>query len=244
MMRLIYIVLLIIIAVGCDRVGHDSRLEKINAMMCNSPHEALRALDSLSTITFPEKDRQYFNLLCIKAQDKTYRKHTSDSLIQSVIRYAAANPEDGIYPEALYYGGRVYRDLGDYPTALDYFHKALDLLPPDTNEQKLRSLVISQTGGLLNVLRLYDEAIPYIKESIESARDCQDSVGEVYDLQLLGLTYLRANKLHEADSSLHLALAKCKDLDSCHTAKTHMLLARVKSKLGELDSAYSMLISK
>lgn len=50
-------------------------------------------------------------------------EHTSDSLILDVIDYYSSNDDRNLYPEVLYYGGRVYSDLGDYPTSLSYFRK-------------------------------------------------------------------------------------------------------------------------
>lgn len=224
------------LAISCGR-HRDSRLERIWATVSDFPRKAMVSLDSIDPATLSERDRAFYNLLTIKARDKAYVTHTSDSLILSVIKYAESHKGEGYYPEALYYGGRVYRDLGDYPTAIDYFQKALDLLPPGTENCVLRGKVLSQTGGLLNDLRLYEEAITYIKESIECDRQAGDSVGMVYDLQLLGATYMRANKLKSADSCLHIALARARHLPPSHVAKSRMYLAGVKRKLEQIDSA-------
>lgn len=93
--------------------------------------------------------------------------HSSDSLILSVVDYESRHRRNGRYPEALYYAGRVYYDLDDYPNALDFFQQAMEILPEDTDNQELRLRTLSQTGRLLATLRLYDKAIPYIKEVIE-----------------------------------------------------------------------------
>ena len=62
----------------------------------------------------------------MKIADKNYVTHTSDSLILRVIDHEESHKGDGRYAEALYYGGRVYSDLGDYPTSLKYFQQSLE----------------------------------------------------------------------------------------------------------------------
>ena len=60
------------------------------------------------------------------------------------------------------------------------------MLPEDTPYLTLRANVLSQTGRLLNTLRLYERAIPYIEESIRVDSVLNDSLGLMFDTQLLG----------------------------------------------------------
>lgn len=112
----------------CTGRTTDGRLVRIAAEVAVSPNEALTALDSIDPRALSDADRHFYDFLTIKARDKAYITHESDSLILSVVEYYSTQSKDTVYPEALYYGGRVYSDLGDYPTALDYFQKALDCL--------------------------------------------------------------------------------------------------------------------
>ena len=136
--------------------GHetDERLVRIAAEVSASPNEALATLDSIDPRSLPDADRHFYDFLTVKASDKAYITHESDSLILSVVEYYSTQSKDTVYPEALYYGGRVYSDLGDYPTALDYFQKALDCLDAGKDNIDLRIRVLSQTGRLLKSLRL------------------------------------------------------------------------------------------
>ncbi|MBD5357852.1 MAG: hypothetical protein HDR88_12740 [Bacteroides sp.] len=231
---------LVIMMAGCTPPVHDSRLIAAHELIAKSPKEALDSLGRINRSGLSESDSHYLDFLTIKATDKAYLPHSSDSTILEVIAYAESHRREGYYPEALYYGGRVYSDLGDYPTALDYFHQALDLLPPDTKDQELRSRIVSQIGSLLNTLRLYDEAIPYINESLLYSKQTNDTIGEVLDLQLLGLTYMRAKHWDMAGYHLKLALELSQRIEvsgSPHRAKSKMLLAAVKRQLGQTDSA-------
>ena len=93
----------------------------------------------------------YYRLLCIKANDKAYILHTSDSLILPVLHYYIEKDDERHLPEAYYYAGRVYRDLGDAPQALEYFEKAAEALPEDGG-YKLKSKIYSQMGTLFAVI--------------------------------------------------------------------------------------------
>ena len=236
-LRFIIIATCILTFSYCSSPQHDSRLLKAKELIDSIPKVALDSLVALDVASLSEADRHYLDFLSIKAVDKAFITHTSDSLILDVIDYAESHRSHGYYPEALYYGGRVYSDLGDYHTALSYFQQALDLLPKNAEDQDLRSRIISQTASLLDELRLYDEAIPYVKESIEISRQLNDTLGEVLDLQLLGVINLRANNLIEADSSFRLALTKCEKLPSSYDAQSRTYIADVKYKLGQFDSA-------
>jgi len=227
----------ILLFFGCSDDRHDERLARIAGTVSDSPEEALASLDSISQEELSDADRHFHDLLTIKARDKAYITHTSDSTVLSVIDYYSSHDKDGLYPEALYYGGRVYSDMGDSPTALRYFQKALDNIPEGTPDLDLKANILSQTGRLLTNIRLFDEAIPYIEKAIKIGENNNDTINTVYDLQLLGSTYLRANKYAHAEKYLNKALAMCSDLPVQLRAKTIMYLADVKYNSGQLDSA-------
>lgn len=159
---ILWIALLLLLP-GCSGRRHDERLDRIAGIVSDSPREALACLDSICPDSLTDTDRHYYDFLSVKAADRAYIAHRSDSLILSVIDYYSRTPRDPLYPEALYYGGRVYSDMGDLPKALQYFHSALDTIPDSKELQGLRLRILSQTGRLLNSLRLYKEAIPYIQ---------------------------------------------------------------------------------
>lgn len=131
----------------------------------------------------------------------------------------------------------MYSDLGDVPTALRYFHKALDNIPEDSRSLNLKARILSQTGRLLQSISFYDEAIPYIEKSNDILESVNDTMNLVYNLQLLGGTYLRARKYHLAESNFIRALDLSRNLPESFKAKSKMYLADVKYQVGQLDSA-------
>ena len=130
----------------------------------------------------------YYQLLCIKANDKAYIRHTSDSLILLVLHYYIEKRDERHLPEAYYYAGRVYRDLEDAPQALDYFEKAIDALPINEGYQ-LKSKIYSQMGTLFLYQKTYDEALKMFKEAQKCDIALKDSANMVFNLRDIADSY-------------------------------------------------------
>ena len=187
-----YILLLLLVCmVSCGRKD-DADFSRIDALCDSDPRLAMSMLDSIDPHTLSEGGRHRYDLLTIKSRDKAYVCHTSDSLILDVIDYYSSHGSADLYAESLYYGGRVYSDLGDLPTALEYFQKSLDRIPDNKNHLKFKGNVLSQTGRLLNCLKMTDQATEYIKKSIECSTQLNDSAGLFYDNILLAGMYFNS----------------------------------------------------
>lgn len=236
--RIVIFIASIFLFLSCSKNKQDGRLTHISEIVSESPHETLYSLDSIDYMSLSNADKYFYDFLTIKAKDKAYIRHYSDSLFIRVHDYYSNSRTAPLYPEVLYYGGRVYSDLGDYPTALNYFHLSLDYLPSNTTNQNLRNRVLSQTGRLLNSLRLFEDAVPYIKSAIEINRQFKDTTSIIYNLQLLGGTYLRAENYKLSEK----IFKECLELNSRYSspfqaAKSQMYLAAVKYKQNQIDSA-------
>ncbi len=172
MPRTIIILLLLTAAViaGCTRRdrGLDARVDALSALADVLPDSALHLLDSIApeAAAAPEASRMRHALATVKARDKAYITHTSDSLIRPVLDYYSSRPSsDTLRPVAFYCAGRVYSDLGDTPRALDYFQQALNAIPTDQNP-RLRSTIHAQMGGLFQDLLLPYKAIQNFKDEL------------------------------------------------------------------------------
>lgn len=237
MINRLLIFLVLALATGCAGHQKDPRLQRIAETVSDSPESAIASLDSIDASGLSESDRHFKDFLTVKALDKAYVLHTSDSLILDVIDYAKSHKKDGYYPEAVYYGGRVYSDLGDLPTALRYYQDALDLVPADKENALLRTRILVQTARILDRLRLYDDAICLMKEALEMDIYSHDTEGLVYNLQLTGVICLRSADNESAERYLRLALDKGYSLSDSFRAKTKMSLAAIKKEKGCPDSA-------
>lgn len=234
--RIAILICSLVLCIGCGH-RHDERLQKVAEIVSDKPEEALSRLDSINPDELSSRDRVYYDFLTVKGRDKAFITHTSDSLIKIVLDYAEQHKDAGFYTEVLYYGGRVYSDLGDYPTALRYFQSALDRLPPDASNITLRRNVLNQTVRLLDDLRLFKEAVPLMEQTLAINRSRKDTTAIVYDLQLLGHIYMRDYKYSQAEPYLREAFRISKNLSTPFRAKSAMLLAGLKYYMGDLDSA-------
>ncbi len=235
--RILLSSIFILSTLSCSVSQPDRRLDRVNDLASTSPQEALDSLAAIDYTQLSDADKHYYDFLSIKASDKAYIMHKSDSLILKVIDFESKHQGNGRYPEALYYGGRVYSDLGDYPTALHYYQNALDRLPTDTESKRLKTKVLTQLGHLLNILRLYKQAIPYIEEAIRIDSAINDSLNLMYDIQQLGAVHLRAKNYDTAESLFKQARLLAKSFSPSEIANQEMQLAAIKYYKNQIDSA-------
>lgn len=218
----------------CSDKPVDARLDRVQELLNYSPDEALDSLGAVSYDLLEPSDKHLYDFLLVKVSDKAYVTHTSDSLIRKVIDYEAHNKSNGRYAEALYYGGRVYSDMGDYPTSLKYFQQALDEVEDDVN---LEVRILSQTGRLLNTIRLHDKAIPYLEKALTIDSLGNDPIGHMYDTELLGALHLHAKHFKEAEKIFRKSRQLAERVSPGEVYQQNVYIAAAKYYMGELDSA-------
>lgn len=169
---------------ACGHKPYPHTLITADSLTNVIPKSAIALLDSLKDEmqSAPQATQMYYQLLCIKANDKAYKHHTSDSLILPVLHYYMEENDEQHLPEAYYYAGRVYRDLGDAPQALNYFEKAVDALPEEDGYQ-IKSKIYSQMGTLFSYQNANDEALKMYKKAQEYDIRLKDSTGMVFNLR-------------------------------------------------------------
>ena len=189
---------------GCRPKPYPSLLLAADSLASVLPDSACALLASYAgdTADEPLYVRMYYRLLCIKAKDKAYIVHTSDSAILPVVAYYERHKRLPHLPEAYYYAGRVYRDLGDAPQALAYFQRALDAMHEDENRVNMtvKKLVLSQMGTLFKRQDLAPEALDAYRQSLQCSELMGDSVGMIYSNRDIGHTFVL---LEQRDSALY-----------------------------------------
>lgn len=239
------VILILVLLCSC-RTGDgrfDVSLQQAENAISTSPRDAMAMLDSINPDELSESRRHYYDLLTIMARDKAYITHTSDSLILDVVDYYSSRKSDPLYPKALYLGGRVYSDLGDYPTALNYFHKSLDAVPDDDEYLHFKACASSQTARLLHALRLYEQAIPYVEQSIAIGTSINDTFGIAYDYQLLGSLYLKTKDIDRAIYNFKEAVKYASQLSKTDSANMEVFHAVALHEIGQKDSVWKMIRS-
>lgn len=227
----------ITVLASCSGGKQETRFQHIEEIMTEDPERAYMMLDSIDEESLSRSEARHRDLLITKAADKAYFKHESDSVILRAVEYYSAHPEGTLYSEALYYAGRVNSDKGDYPKALGYYHDALENFPTNADNKDLLANILSQTGRLLNSLRLYKEAISYVKRSLQVNKSLNRISKCVYDIQLLGGIYMRSKNYAEAEKYFRMAIRLGNNVSESTNAKSMMYLAAIKYYTGQLDSA-------
>ena len=203
MKHLVHLGFFLLVLLGlcaCGQDSYPSALLRADSLVSVAPDStcALLARWADSASHAPERVRMYHALLTVKAADKAYAKHTSDSLIRQVVAYYEDGGDKSLLPEAYYYAGRVYRDLGDAPQALDYFERAADALLP-RGQEVLAGKIYSQTGTLFLYQRMYKEALEMFRRAYAYDVKAGDVRGQVFDLRDMGDAY---QGLEKTDSAL------------------------------------------
>lgn len=168
------------------------------------PGAALSLLQTVGCESLSGSDRALHALLTVKATDKAFTPHTSDSAISIALSHFRANGPTLRRAEAAYYHGRVLSDLGDYADALDAYDDALTILSPDTTRRaiRLRSHILSQNAQLLENLRLYPEAIPFYRTAINLSISIGDSTDAVLDILSCSFCLMQLDSLDSAEAML------------------------------------------
>ena len=199
--RLLFPILLLMCICACTNKPYPQSLRVADSLIHNNPDSAVILLEELKrSMAFePQATQMYYQLLTIKAKDKAYITHTSDSLIKTVVKYYEERKDWERLPETYYYAGRVYRDLGDAPQALEYLQKAIESTK-DCTDYRLISRIYSQTGTLYLYQDTYDQALEVFRKAYQYCLSDKDSIGMVYSLRDIGRTFTTLNC---ADSALY-----------------------------------------
>ena len=233
------ILLVVCMITGCNDRARENSFNEIESRISTDPKAAVLFVDSLAADSawsagMSKAERARFDLLRVKSADKAYVRHTSDSLIRTVLEYYEKHTGSEQYPEALYYGGRVYSDLGDSPTALRYFQQALDALSGET-DLRLKGTVLSQTARLMNRMRMYDQAQTYLKEVIAINEQSRDTASLAYDYELSGAIYMHTDSLDQARILFDKALA-LSEPGSGMEARQYTYLAAIQYERGNFNT--------
>lgn len=129
-----------------------------------------------------EADRMYYQLLCIKAADKIFIPHESDSTILSLVDYYQSTGDKKLLTEAYFYAGSVYRDMNDAPEQMKFMQLSLETMPDDYPIHK-RMLTHYQIGRLFILQDLDEEAIPSFREAIKLCKLDNDTVRLIHFLR-------------------------------------------------------------
>lgn len=214
-----------------ERRGLDrENLERIEKGMSSDPKASLLALDSIDRESLENPDQMLYDLLRIKASDKARKHHTNEKPILRVVDYYVRTGNNERQAESLYFAGRVFSDLGDYSSAIQYFQQALNHIQNETddpNQLELKTRILYHLGNLLQSIRMYDQALDYLEEGQRLLEQSADSLRLMYNLELQGSVHLHAGNLVTARNVLNQSLGIASNYSSKDVALQQMYLAGV-----------------
>ena len=228
-------------AVSCrQHAAYPPALLRADSLSYADPEAALSLLRSLDAemAAAPEPVRMYHGLLTVKATDKAYLPHTSDSLMLSLLRHYENGGDPALLPEVYYYAGGTYRDLNDAPRALGYYQKALDAMADGHDNLRVRSVVHAQMGGILYRQSLYEEARKAHIEAYQCNLLLRDTVGLIHELIDIGYTWRCINVFDSAFIYMNHALQLAREKQDEYMAGiTYSQLATIHIESGEYKKA-------
>lgn len=191
---------IVLLSFSCSRFEYRKSLIVADSLTETNPQRAIAMLDSMAPMMAgaPKHEQMFHRLLQIKAADKSYIKHSSDSTILSLVEYYETKGDKTLLPEAYYYAGNIYRDLNDAPRALEYYQKAAEITPEEN--LKLKGRIYFQSGRLLLNQALYSQAIDIYKKTLYYDTRRNDSIDIIDTSRDLAYIY---NKDGQKDSCLH-----------------------------------------
>ena len=190
---------LLLALAACGHKPLPHILLTVDSLASAAPDSAVALLkqpEVKSTLTSQDA-AMYYLLLTVKAADKAYLLHTTDSVILRVVDYYERKQDKQHLPEAYYYAGRVYRDLGDAPQALDYFERAIQALPEEETSI-LKGKIYSQTGTLFLYQDMYEEALKMFKLSYDCDIKLKNIQGQIFNLRDIGTSFRSMNQMDSA----------------------------------------------
>lgn len=228
--------------------GHryDARLTAIDSIIEDHADSARMLLEAFDTSDASTANRMYHRLLLVKVSDHLNQLDATTEEAEQLVTYFEDDGDEHLLPIAYYYGGRICAEADNVPQALDYFHKAEILLtddhslpmPKGDRDKSLLSKVYSQMGYLFVYRNMYEEARRCSQKSYELDKAIRDTVGMIFNLRDIGISYKWANQEEKALSYYHQARAlaiSCHDEEMRHDLE--MSLTHAYHKTGQIDSA-------
>ena len=175
------LLLLLIGACGCRnrKTSYPPLIRQAEYWAEACPDSAIACLDSIdaSLQELTEEERMYCHMLRIKAEDKLYIPHTSDSLINRIVRFYEQQGDDRRLAEALYYKAGVYRDCNEPSRAIRTYLSAAEV---GCEHDTLNGRIYGQLAALYAYQKAYHESMKALRQALVYNIKCDDYLGIAY----------------------------------------------------------------
>ena len=182
---------------------HAEMLDCIDTLMNNHPDSALQMLDSLRSEKphWSKSQRMRYDLLHLKAENKSFVPLTSDSVAKNLVSYydTWGNPNERMM--AHYLLGCVYRDMGEAPQATEAYLDAIaqaDTTSKDCDYFTL-SRIYAQMAEIYHKQLLFSYEINACKQSCRYAFLAKDTITAIFEKDTYAGIYIIINKRDSAE---------------------------------------------
>lgn len=228
--------------------GHryDARLTAIDSIIEDHADSAQVLLEAFDTSDASTANRMYHRMLLVKVSDHLDQLDATTEEAEQLVTYFEDDGDEHLLPIAYYYGGRICAEADNVPQALDYFHKAEILLtddhslpmPKGDRDKSLLSKVYSQMGYLFVYRNMYEEARRCSQKSYELDKAIQDTVGMIFNLRDIGISYKWADKERDALPYFYQAKYLADEVQDVYMqASISLQLSGTYLDINKLDSA-------
>ena len=206
MKKLVFIFCVVIAALfGCNGRKMTNQLEAINQMADVNPDSALTALAKYESEKqeWSKGDRMHFELVRLKAENKSEVTFKSDSIIKEVVEYFKENGTPNEKMLAYYLLGRTYFDMEEAPEALQAYYDAISSADTTSTscDYSTLTVVYGQMSRIFHQQNLPHDEIWALKHYIEYIRRYESKKDYlIAKEQLIRPLYL----LNEKDSVLQI----------------------------------------
>ena len=260
MRNLVYIICILgVVLSGCTGTSRQPQLVATDSLLQTYPDSSLLQLKRMD-VPQSRADRMYYYLLLADAANKCYDTLPSDSILQEVADFYDTHGTPNEQVRAHYLLGCVYRDMGEAPQALNYYHTAIDRADTTATNCNYRLLacVYGQIAEIFHKQNLpqgelwareqaghcfmaYDDTIGYIR-SQELKAKAYTIIG---DTAKIIQTILETHSLYKEHGNMQLAVGANATLayiylNRNYTDEANRLLNEYENYSGLFDKDYTI----
>lgn len=173
----------IILLSACDHGGFSSKLTMVDSLATTSPDSARTLISRMGddTLGMTIRELMYYKLIRLKADVEGTRKRASSAEAKRLLSYYENNADKKLLPQVYYCVAGMYRNMNDAPQALDYYHKAIEMMS-DNQDLQLRSRIFRQVGNLFLSQGMDELSYTNFHASYQIDSACHDTAGMVRSL--------------------------------------------------------------
>lgn len=267
---IILIITISFLCISCKDNSLLSKMDQIKTVGDENPALALKMLDSIyvDARNASEYTIMKYDLLKIRLEDKSYIPHTSNRVIENLVKYFEENGTIKDKQEAYYYAGSVYRDLDDTPRGIENFYKSIEAV---SDKRECDSIILRNAYSNLyylfvnvqdynNALKMAQMEYSISKAINNTTINTMNQITNAYvdlDMKKEGLRYLnetfnllKDKKYAKEDNFIFLVLynyshLKLKDkANECYNLIKKRKLKRMDAFVRNILGNYYMLIGQ